>query len=111
LLQPLPVCQEGDKNMGNAEIERVRLRVTGIVQGVFFRASTRERAVALGLSGWVRNAPDGAVELEAQGDAAQVEALIAWCHQGPPAARVDGVEVARIPAPADARPGVFEIRR
>ena len=72
---------------------RARLRVSGRVQGVCYRASTQERARALGLSGWVRNAPDGAVEIDAQGQAAQLDALIAWCHQGPPAARVDDVQV------------------
>lgn len=80
----------------NVEIGRVRMRITGRVQGVGYRASTRERATALGLSGWVRNTPDGAVALEAQGSAARLEALIAWCRIGPPHARVDGVEVARI---------------
>lgn len=95
--------------MENAEIKRVRLRVTGIVQGVWYRASTRERALALGLSGWVRNAPDGTVVLEAQGPPEQLDALIAWCHEGPPAAQVDGVEVAWIP-PCEPT-GSFEIRR
>lgn len=80
----------------NVEIKRVRMRITGRVQGVGYRASTRERATALGLSGWVRNTPDGAVELEAQGSEARLEALRAWCRIGPPHARVDGVEVAWI---------------
>jgi acylphosphatase len=71
---------------------RVRLRVTGRVQGVYFRASTRDVAEGLGLSGWVRNADDGAVELEAEGAPTAVEELYRWCANGPPAARVEHVE-------------------
>ena len=65
--------------------------MTGRVQGVGFRGSTVDEAREIGLTGWVRNLPDGSVELEAQGDAAQVAALLAWCEHGPPAARVTGV--------------------
>ncbi len=65
--------------------------VTGRVQGVWFRASTRERALALGLGGWVRNRDDGAVEVQAFGEAEQLRLLLAWLHEGPPAARVDAV--------------------
>jgi acylphosphatase len=65
--------------------------VTGRVQGVSYRASTMYEARAYGLTGWVRNLADGSVELEAQGDDASVAALLAWCKQGPPAARVTGV--------------------
>ena len=67
--------------------------MTGRVQGVAYRASTVEQARVHGVTGWVRNLPDGSVELEAQGDAAQVDALLAWCAHGPPAARVTGVNV------------------
>ena len=67
--------------------------MTGRVQGVAYRASTVEQARAHGLTGWVRNLPDGSVELEAQGDEARVSSLLAWCAQGPPAARVAGVAV------------------
>lgn len=83
--------------MSETGTKRVRLRVSGRVQGVYFRASTQERARALGLSGWVRNTPDGAVELEAQGRPDQLEALIAWCNEGPPAARVDDILVEWVP--------------
>lgn len=71
----------------------VRLRVRGRVQGVFYRQSTREKARVLGLNGWVRNEDDGTVTLEAFGDRAHLESLIAWCHQGPPSAKVSAVEV------------------
>jgi acylphosphatase len=85
-------------------VKRVRFRavVTGWVQGVYYRASCRERAVELELSGWVRNRADGAVELEAQGPADRVEALLAWCRQGPARARVESIEVTEIElAPSD----------
>jgi acylphosphatase len=71
----------------------VRAIVTGRVQGVCYRASTVDEARGHGLTGWVRNLPDGSVELEAQGDEARVAALLAWCAHGPPAARVAGVGV------------------
>ena len=78
--------------------QRIELRVTGLVQGVFYRASTQDKARELGLTGWVRNAPDGSVELVAEGDAAALDALERWCHAGPPAARVDRVEASRCAA-------------
>ncbi|RMH40395.1 MAG: acylphosphatase [Deltaproteobacteria bacterium] len=90
------------------ETIRVRVRVRGRVQGVWFRGSTRERAMRVGVSGWVRNLPDGSVELEAEGPPEAVDALVDWCRQGPPAARVDSVEVERI-APIGDRG--FEVRR
>ncbi|MCA9677476.1 MAG: acylphosphatase [Kofleriaceae bacterium] len=72
---------------------RVRIVVRGVVQGVSYRASTRVTAAELGVVGWVRNRADGAVELEAQGDDAQLAALQAWCAHGPPLAEVTGVAV------------------
>lgn len=68
-----------------------RFLVGGQVQGVFFRASTRERALALGLRGHAINLADGRVEVLAAGDAASLEALAAWLAHGPPRARVDAV--------------------
>jgi len=65
--------------------------VTGRVQGVFYRASTRERALALGLVGYARNQPDGSVEVVASGAAAALDALQGWLQQGPPAAQVEQV--------------------
>lgn len=67
--------------------------VSGRVQGVYYRQSTKERALALGLTGWTRNLDDGRVEIVAQGPQAQLDALARWCEQGPELARVQKVEV------------------
>lgn len=72
---------------------RARVLVTGRVQGVFFRARTREAAAAAGLSGWVRNRPDGSVEAVFEGRRDAVESLVEWSRRGPSAARVDSLEV------------------
>lgn len=69
----------------------VRFLVEGRVQGVFFRASTREQARQLGLRGYARNLADGRVEVLAVGEAGRIESLAAWLHQGPPQARVERV--------------------
>jgi acylphosphatase len=69
-----------------------RFLVSGKVQGVCFRASTREQALKLGLRGHARNLPDGGVEVLAQGDASALDALHRWLHAGPPMARVESVE-------------------
>lgn len=74
-------------------MRRIRAIVSGRVQGVSYRASTASKARQLGLVGWVRNLPDGSVELEAEGSSDQVDALVAWCRQGPPSARVEKVAV------------------
>lgn len=70
-----------------------RCFVSGLVQGVFFRASTRERANELGVNGYAINLPDGRVEVLAVGETPAVHQLIEWLHRGPPAARVTRVEV------------------
>jgi acylphosphatase len=72
------------------------LRITGRVQGVYYRASLTEQATRLGLQGWVRNRHDGSVEALAQGLASAVQALIDWAHQGPRMARVDEVLVTAV---------------
>ena len=69
-----------------------RLRIYGRVQGVFFRNWTMDRALALGVRGWVRNRRDGSVELVAYGPDEAVEALTDACRTGPPAAHVDRIE-------------------
>jgi acylphosphatase len=76
-----------------AELVKVHLVIGGRVQGVAFRAYTVDEARALGVAGWVRNLPDGRVEAEAEGDRGAVEALVAWCRHGPPAARVESMQV------------------
>ncbi|MCD9047643.1 acylphosphatase [Luteimonas sp. MHLX1A] len=68
-----------------------RFLVSGRVQGVCFRASTREQMQRLGLHGHARNLDDGRVEVQVDGDAEAVDALAAWLRHGPPMARVDGV--------------------
>ncbi|MER2998705.1 acylphosphatase [Pontibacter populi] len=73
--------------------KRVAMRVHGKVQGVFFRASTQEKAQELGLTGFVQNEPDGTVYLEAEGNPETVKELEAWAHRGPERARVEKVEV------------------
>jgi acylphosphatase len=72
---------------------RARVLVRGRVQGVFFRAETRTRAESLGLSGSVRNLPDGSVEAAFEGEPERVESMIDWCRRGPVGANVEGVEV------------------
>lgn len=72
--------------------ECYRFTVSGRVQGVFFRQSTANQATSLGLDGWVRNLPDGRVEGMAAGTPEALAGLRAWLDQGPPAARVEGVE-------------------
>lgn len=76
-----------------------RYVVSGKVQGVFFRASARDRAQALGLRGFAKNLPDGRVEVLAAGDDAAIDELAAWLREGPPMARVDDLE--RMPARDD----------
>jgi acylphosphatase len=67
--------------------------IHGRVQGVFFREETRRRAVALGVAGWVRNLPDGAVEAVFEGEPDAIETMLAFCGEGPPGARVDRIDV------------------
>jgi len=74
-------------------MKRAHVRIYGKVQGVWFRAHTKDMADKLGIKGWVRNVPDGSVEAVFEGDDESVEKIIEWCHRGPPLARVEGVEV------------------
>jgi len=84
-----------------------RLTIHGRVQRVFYRGWSVAAARSLGLNGWVRNRRDGSVEMLIAGEAAQVEEMIARCHDGPPAARVERVEVAEAEQEA---PAGFEER-
>jgi acylphosphatase len=88
-----------------------RCYVSGRVQGVFYRASTRERATSLGVRGHAINLPDGRVEVLAIGEPAAVHALIEWLAIGPPAARVANVEVLEVMmAELDEAPAGFGTR-
>jgi len=69
-------------------MKRLHLLIEGLVQGVCYRAFARDEAEALRLSGWVRNLPDGRVELVAEGPEEALQKLLAWCRRGPPAAHV-----------------------
>ena len=72
--------------------KRVNIKVKGHVQGVFFRSHTQEMAEKLGLTGWVRNAPDGGVEIVVEGDKEGLNKLVSWSHNGPSSAHVIGVD-------------------
>ena len=78
--------------MSDTQRTTLHLVIHGHVQGVWFRDSMRREAGRLGVTGWVRNRPDGAVEAVVQGDPAAVEAIVLWAHRGPPSARVDKVD-------------------
>lgn len=71
--------------------------VSGKVQGVFFRQSTKEKASDLGLTGTVKNEEDGSVHIIATGDKVQLDELVKWCHDGPSQARVERVSVETVP--------------
>jgi acylphosphatase len=72
---------------------RAHLLVSGRVQGVFYRANTCDEARRLGLTGWVRNLPDGRVEALVEGEEDRLKRLLDWCRRGPPGATVRGVEI------------------
>ncbi len=79
--------------MTGESIRRVHAFISGRVQGVFYRSSTRSEAMRMGLTGWVRNLPDGRVELVAEGSPDAVSRLLQWCHRGPVYSKVDRVEI------------------
>ena len=72
---------------------RAHIIVSGLVQGVFFRATTRQKALSLGLSGWVKNLTDGKVEAVFEGEKEKVKEMVEWAKKGPDSAQVDGVKV------------------
>jgi acylphosphatase len=72
--------------------ERAHVRVSGQVQGVFFRDSTRQKAEELGLAGWVKNLPDGRVEAVFEGPSESVREMVRWCEEGPQQASVETVD-------------------
>ncbi len=75
----------------------VHVVISGCVQGVWFRASTKEKADALGVFGWVRNTSDGCVEAVFYGESKKVEEVLTWCHHGPPHAHVTNVKITTLP--------------
>ena len=87
---------------------RVHVYVSGTVQGVYYRANTRDQARERGVDGWVRNLADGRVEVVFEGAPDAVEAMVEWCHTGSPRAEVDDVDVEY--ADPQGETG-FEIRR
>lgn len=89
------------------ELVRRRVLVSGHVQGVWFRQSCQEQAIHVGVTGWVRNLPDGRVEACFEGAGPAVDRMVRWCHHGPPRARVRAVLVAE-ERPAGA--SGFEVR-
>lgn len=88
--------------------KRVHVFISGRVQGVFFRAYTRDAAIREGVQGWVRNMPDGRVEAVFEGNADQVDRMVAWCHEGSPLGHVDSVDARDEPYTGELGP--FEIR-
>jgi acylphosphatase len=87
---------------------RVHIVVFGHVQGVFFRQSTKKKAQEVGVRGWVRNRPDGTVEIVAEGSIETVDRLATWCHHGPEMARVERVE--RVDEEPVGLPEGFDVR-
>ena len=73
--------------------EAIQIIVYGRVQGVWFRAGSKERAGELGIFGWVKNMPEGTVEIHAEGEKSQLENFIAWCHKGTAAANVISLDI------------------
>lgn len=88
--------------------ERAHVYVSGNVQGVFFRDSTRQKAEELGLTGWVKNTSDGRVEAVFEGPTGEVRQMVDWCENGPSQADVDDVEVEYGEAEGDSES--FEVR-
>jgi len=74
-------------------IKKVKIKIFGDVQGVFFRYSAKEKAWQLGLKGWAENADDGTVEITAEGEEENLKKFIDWCYAGPPMAKVEKTEI------------------
>ena len=87
---------------------RAQVIIHGFVQGVFFRASTRDEAIRLNVGGWVRNLSDGTVQALFEGEKKKVEEIIGWCHKGPSGASVSKVEISWEPYKGDHKH--FDIR-
>jgi acylphosphatase len=89
-------------------MKRVRLIVSGLVQGVGFRHHTRRKAGEFGITGWARNLAEGSVEIEAQGNEVALKRFIEWAHAGAPASRVENVVESELPL--DTHEKEFSIR-
>ncbi len=87
----------------NGGVIRKRAIVRGRVQGVGFRYNARAEAARLGIGGYARNRPDGAVEVEVEGDEAAVDRMLSWLKRGPRFAKVDSVDVSDVPTTGDQR--------
>ena len=81
----------------NVPKKRFHVTISGRVQGVCFRANTLRQALALGLSGWVKNLPDGRVETVFEGKSGNADEMLSWCRTGTPPARVDYIEYTEEP--------------
>ena len=88
-------------------MKRFEIKVTGKVQGVYYRQNCNNKAKELGLTGFVMNMPDGSVYLEAEGAADVLEEMVRWCHRGPLLAKVHKLEVQEVPVQHST---AFEIR-
>ena len=84
--------QTEERKVQNKDTERAHVRISGQVQGVFFRDSTRQKAEKLGLAGWVKNLPDGQVEALFEGPPERVREMVSWCEEGPRHALVENVD-------------------
>jgi len=78
--------------MQGKDLERAQVRISGQVQGVFFRDSTRQKAEELNLAGWVKNLPDGRVEAVFEGPPDGVKEMLRWCEEGPKQATVENID-------------------
>ncbi|KAH8605662.1 putative Acylphosphatase [Trypanosoma vivax] len=92
-------------------VVRYHIFVRGRVQGVFYRKYTERAAVERGVRGWVRNLPDGRVEVMAEGPRDSVESLVQWCHKGSPKSSVEGVDAQLVEENATYTFDNFEVRR
>lgn len=77
--------------------KHLNIKIYGLVQGIFFRATAKEQANKLGITGFAKNMSDGSVYIEAEGEEKTLDKFINWCHQGPPLAQVEKVEISLSP--------------
>lgn len=73
-------------------VKYLNIKISGFVQGIFYRATAKEEAEKLNITGFARNEPDGSVYIEAEGEEENLDKFIEWCHKGPPLAKVEKVE-------------------